>query len=133
MPLLCLLAPILLMHGGAAPKLQIKDIKVGKGAVARTGDTVTVDYTGTLTNGKKFDSSIGRAPFTFLLGGGQVIVGWDKGVVGMRVGGTRKLTIPYALAYGESGRPPVIPPKATLIFVIKLQKTEHPDKTRGRK
>ena len=116
------------MHGGAAPKLQIKDIKVGKGAVARAGDSVTVDYTGTLTNGKKFDSSIGRAPFTFHLGAHEVIVGWDQGVAGMKVGGTRKLTIPYALAYGEAGRPPVIPPKATLIFVVKLLNVVHPSR-----
>jgi len=128
MPILTLLIPALLMHGGAAPKLQIKDIKVGKGAVARAGDSVTVDYTGTLTNGKKFDSSIGRAPFTFHLGAHEVIVGWDQGVAGMKVGGTRKLTIPYALAYGEAGRPPVIPPKATLIFVVKLLNVVHPSR-----
>lgn len=124
MRLLTLLLPALLLHAGAAPKVQIKEIKVGKGAVAKTGDVVTVDYTGTFTDGKKFDSSVGREPFTFHLGAQEVIKGWDQGVVGMKVGGTRKLTIPYQLAYGEEGRPPVIPPKSTLIFVVKLIKVE---------
>jgi FKBP-type peptidyl-prolyl cis-trans isomerase len=123
MPILTVLISTALMH--SAPKLKIKDIKVGKGAIARAGDTVTVDYTGTLTNGKKFDSSIGREPFTFHLGAGEVIPGWDKGVAGMKVGGTRKLTIPSDLAYGDRGAPPAIPPKATLIFVVKLLKIQH--------
>ncbi|MHB8637067.1 MAG: FKBP-type peptidyl-prolyl cis-trans isomerase [Fimbriimonadaceae bacterium] len=130
MPILSLLVPALLTFGGAKPKLVIHNIKVGKGAVARRGDTITVDYTGTLTNGHVFDSSKkpGRTPFEFILGAGQVIKGWDQGVAGMKVGGTRKLTIPYQLAYGVGGHPPVIPPKATLIFVIKLLQVAHPHK-----
>lgn len=124
MPLLPLLVPVMLLHAG--PKLVIKDLKVGKGVAAKTGDKVTVDYTGTFTNGKVFDSSIPRhEPFTFTLGGGEVIKGWDQGVVGMKVGGKRKLTIPYPLAYGADGRPPVIPPKSTLVFVIVMRKIEH--------
>jgi peptidylprolyl isomerase len=80
-----------------------------------------VDYTGTLTNGKKFDSSIGRAPFTFVLGSGQVIKGWDQGVAGMKVGGFRKLVIPPDLAYGNRGMG-IITPNSTLVFTIKLLK-----------
>jgi FKBP-type peptidyl-prolyl cis-trans isomerase len=134
MLVLPLLVPALLLHGGPAPKLKIHDIKVGKGAFAKRGESVTVDYTGTLTNGKKFDSSVGRAPFVFHLGAGEVIKGWDQGVVGMRVGGTRKLTIPSDLGYGDRGYPPDIPPKATLIFVIKLIKVEKAQAMmRGRK
>ncbi len=105
------------MPGG----LKYQDIKVGKGPVAKAGETVTVQYIGTLTNGHKFDASRDHGqPFSFPLGGHQVIPGWDMGVAGMKVGGTRKLIIPYTLAYGEEGHPPVIPPKATLIFVIDL-------------
>ncbi|HWD41643.1 MAG TPA: FKBP-type peptidyl-prolyl cis-trans isomerase [Fimbriimonas sp.] len=116
--------PILVGHSAPKkPKLIIKDVVVGKGAKAKTGDTVTVDYTGKLTNGTVFDATKKGRPFTFTLGG-RVIKGWNEGVVGMRVGGTRKLTIPSDLAYGDQGFPPVIPPKATLIFVIKLNKIE---------
>lgn len=106
----------------AAPeaKLQIKDTHVGKGAAVKTGDSVTVDYTGWLMDGTKFDSSIGREPFTFQLGGGQVIEGWDKGVVGMKVGGTRVLIIPPSMGYGAQGYPPTIPANAPLKFEIKL-------------
>eukprot|EP01098_Paradermamoeba_levis_P007147 TRINITY_DN2965_c0_g1_i3.p1 TRINITY_DN2965_c0_g1~~TRINITY_DN2965_c0_g1_i3.p1 ORF type:complete len:136 (+),score=23.24 TRINITY_DN2965_c0_g1_i3:86-493(+) len=83
----------------------------------KPGDSLSIHYTGTLTDGTQFDSSVPRnQPFTFTLGAGQVIKGWDQGLVGMCVGEKRKLTIPYELAYGESGRPPTIPPKATLIF-----------------
>jgi FKBP-type peptidyl-prolyl cis-trans isomerase len=102
-------------------KLEIKDEVVGKGREAKTGDTVRVHYTGTLMSGKKFDSSLDRGePFEFKLGEGQVIKGWDQGVVGMKVGGKRKLTIPWDLAYGEAGNPPTIPPKAALKFDVEL-------------
>lgn len=97
------------------------DIKVGDGAEAKDGSVVRVHYTGTLKSGKKFDSSRDRdEPFEFTIGSGQVIKGWDKGVVGMKVGGQRKLTIPFDLAYGKEGKPPDIPPRATLIFDIEL-------------
>ena len=93
----------------------------GTGAVAQTGQHVKVDYTGWLTNGKKFDSSVGTGrPFDFMLGAGQVIKGWDEGVVGMKVGGKRQLRIPPDLAYGAKGYPVVIPPSATLIFDVQL-------------
>ena len=102
-------------------KLEIVDEVVGTGAEAKDGDEVKVHYTGTLMNGKKFDSSRDRGePFGFKLGTGAVIKGWDKGVVGMKVGGKRKLTIPYDLAYGENGSPPNIPPKAALKFDVEL-------------
>ncbi len=101
--------------------LTIEELSVGTGTAAATGNEVVVHYTGWLTNGTEFDSSVARdQPFTFTLGQGRVIAGWDQGVVGMKVGGRRKLKIPYQMAYGESGRPPVIPPKATLIFEVKL-------------
>jgi FKBP-type peptidyl-prolyl cis-trans isomerase len=102
-------------------KLISTDIVVGKGAEAKTGDSVSVHYTGTLTDGKQFDSSRTRnQPFVFTLGQGRVIKGWDQGVVGMKVGGKRKLVIPPALGYGERGMPPVIPQNATLNFDIEL-------------
>ncbi|MET0384541.1 MAG: FKBP-type peptidyl-prolyl cis-trans isomerase [Polyangiales bacterium] len=104
-----------------ADPLKIEDLKVGTGAEATTGKQVTVHYVGTLTDGSKFDSSRDRGKgFSFPLGGGQVIQRWDQGVVGMKVGGLRKLTIPSHLAYGERGFPPVIPPSATLVFEVEL-------------
>jgi FKBP-type peptidyl-prolyl cis-trans isomerase len=104
-----------------ASGLEYWDIKVGTGAVAQTGQHVKVDYTGWLTNGKKFDSSVGTGkPFDFMLGASQVIKGWDEGVVGMKVGGKRQLRIPPDLAYGSAGYPGAIPPNATLIFDVQL-------------
>ena len=104
-----------------ASGLEYWDIKVGTGAVAQTGQHVKVDYTGWLTSGKKFDSSVGTGkPFAFMLGGGQVIKGWDEGVVGMKVGGKRQLRIPPDLAYGAAGYPGAIPPNSTLIFDVQL-------------
>lgn len=102
--------------------LQIEDIKIGTGAEAVAGKDVDVHYTGTLTNGQKFDSSKDRGePFTFSLGAGQVIQGWDKGVAGMKEGGVRKLTIPPELAYGSRQVGP-IPANSTLIFEVELLK-----------
>ncbi len=104
-----------------ASGLEYWDIKVGAGATAQTGQHVKVDYTGWLTSGKKFDSSVGTGkPFDFMLGAGQVIKGWDEGVVGMKVGGKRQLRIPPELAYGSKGYPGAIPPNATLIFDVQL-------------
>ena len=98
--------------------LRITDIKVGNGDEAKPGNNVSVNYKGTLENGKEFDSSYGRAPFTFPLGQGRVIKGWDEGVAGMRIGGKRELVIPPSLGYGERGAGGVIPPNATLIFFL---------------
>jgi peptidylprolyl isomerase len=108
---------------GPAPKtLVTKEIVTGTGAEAKAGDTVTVNYVGVLyKGGKEFDASWKRnEPFSFPLGKGQVIKGWDQGVVGMRVGGRRELIIPAELAYGKPGRPPTIPPNAPLIFTVDL-------------
>ncbi|MCA1707492.1 MAG: FKBP-type peptidyl-prolyl cis-trans isomerase [Actinobacteria bacterium] len=103
-----------------AEQLCFEDVEVGDGAEAKSGDTVTVHYTGTLEDGTEFDSSVGGDPFIFTLGSGGVIEGWEQGVPGMRAGGTRKLTIGPDLAYGDSGAGDVIPPDATLIFEIEL-------------
>jgi FKBP-type peptidyl-prolyl cis-trans isomerase FkpA len=101
--------------------LQVDDQKIGTGAEAVAGKTVTVHYVGTLTDGAKFDSSRDRNQgFTFRLGAGQVIKGWDQGVAGMKVGGLRKLTIPPELGYGSRGFPGAIPPNSTLIFEVEL-------------
>lgn len=108
---------------GAPPKqLEVKELEEGSGAEAKSGDEVTVQYVGVdYKNGKEFDSSWSRnEPYTFPLGAGEVIPGWDQGVEGMKVGGRRELIIPPELAYGEEGRPPAIPPNETLIFVIDL-------------
>ena len=107
--------------GEAVSDLIIGDIVVGEGAEVKEGDTVSVHYTGTLTNGTKFDSSLDRGqPFEFTVGEGQVIAGWDQGLVGMKVGGKRKLTIPPELGYGDRGAGDSIPPNSTLIFEIEL-------------
>jgi FKBP-type peptidyl-prolyl cis-trans isomerase FkpA len=101
--------------------LKYWDIKVGNGKEATFGHNVSVHYTGWLTNGKKFDSSVDRGePFQFKLGGHQVIQGWDEGVAGMKVGGKRRLQIPPDLGYGARGAGGVIPPNATLIFDVEL-------------
>jgi FKBP-type peptidyl-prolyl cis-trans isomerase len=103
--------------------LQYEDSIVGTGTEAVAGKTVEVHYTGTLADGTKFDSSHDRKrPFAFKLGAGQVIKGWDEGVAGMKIGGKRKLVIPYQLGYGDRGSPPVIPAKAELTFEVELLK-----------
>ena len=104
-----------------ASGLQIIDVEVGTGDEAQNGQTVSAHYTGWLADGTKFDSSVDRGqPITFILGSGQLIPGFDEGVVGMKVGGTRRLIIPPDLAYGAEGRPPVIPANAELTFDIQL-------------
>jgi len=115
--------PTVTVPKGPAPdRLVSRDIKVGDGAEAKTGDQVSVQYVGVLYDtGKQFDSSWDRGqPFDFQLGSGQVIPGWDQGVPGMKVGGRRELVIPPNLAYGAQGQPPTIPANATLVFVIDL-------------
>jgi FKBP-type peptidyl-prolyl cis-trans isomerase len=111
---------------GAAPKnLKVEDLIEGKGPAAKAGDKISVRYVGTLyDNNKEFDSSWkrGKAPFQLTLGQGQVIQGWDQGLVGMKVGGRRRLTIPPDLAYGAQGQPPTIPANSTLVFDVDLTK-----------
>ncbi len=104
-------------------ELKVEEIQVGTGPTAEKFDTVDVHYTGWLKDGKKFDSSVDRGkPFSFLLGAGQVIKGWDQGVAGMKVGGKRKLTIPAELGYGAKGAGGLIPPNAELTFEVELLK-----------
>jgi peptidylprolyl isomerase len=115
--------PTVKLPSGAIPShLVVKDLKTGTGAEAKPGDQVSVQYVGVLfDNGQQFDSSYSRGqPFSFKLGSGQVIQGWDQGVPGMKVGGRRELIIPADLAYGAQGQPPSIPPNAALVFVIDL-------------
>jgi FKBP-type peptidyl-prolyl cis-trans isomerase FkpA len=114
---------------GSAPFSQT-DLRVGTGEEATTGKTLTVEYTGWFfdpshidSKGLQFDSSVGRGPFVFTLGANQVIAGWEQGLIGMRVGGLRKLIIPPSLAYGES-RNGSIPPNATLVFEVELTAVE---------
>ena len=113
---------IIIMENG----LVIEDVVVGDGTEAQDYNKVVVNYTGTLEDGSIFDSSLkpGRTPFTFTLGAGSVIKGWDLGVKGMKVGGKRKLTIPSDLGYGDNGAGNVIPPGATLIFEVELLEVE---------
>lgn len=128
-------APIPTLEGKpkTAFTLQMVEITVGTGAVAEPAKCYYVDYTGWLTNGTKFDSShdstgagIPREPIAFPQGARRVIAGWDAGFEGMRVGGRRRLIVPYQLAYGEKGRPPVIPPKAVLVFDVELRAVGEP-------
>ena len=118
--------PVIPKQTGKAPsQLVIQDIVKGRGAAAKSGGLLTVRYVGVLyKNGKQFDASWDRNPnsFQFPLGQGQVIPGWDQGIVGMRAGGRRQLTIPSALAYGAQGSPPAIGPNEPLIFVVDLKK-----------
>lgn len=101
-------------------ELEIEDLIEGTGVEAVSGKNVTVHYTGTFEDGRVFDSSRNRGPFSFPLGAGRVIKGWDMGVQGMKVGGKRKLTIPSELAYGSRGAPGAIPPDTTLLFEVEL-------------
>lgn len=114
--------PVVTVPDGAAPTALVEnDLVEGDGAEAKQGDNVTVEYVGVgFESGEEFDASWGREPFTFQLGAGQVIPGWEEGVEGMKVGGRRELLIPPELAYGEAGSPPAIGPNEPLIFVIDL-------------
>lgn len=113
------------MQNTTQSELKIEILKEGTGEGAKVGDNIAVNYTGTFENGEKFDSNVDPAfshvePFTYTLGQNMVIKGWEMGLLGMKVGEKRKLTIPYELGYGEAGRPPMIPAKSTLIFEIDM-------------
>jgi FKBP-type peptidyl-prolyl cis-trans isomerase len=117
--------------GADFEKLEIEDVVVGKGPQGipsdvekAKGTNIEVHYTGTFVDGKQFDSSVGRDPFSFSVGRGQVIAGWDQGLLGMKVGGKRKLKIPSALAYGAQGAGTVIPPNSPLLFEVELIKSD---------
>jgi len=115
-------APLTGLTNASVTALKIEDLKEGSGPQAITSDTVRVNYIGRTVDGKEFDSSCreGREPFEFQLGAGQVIPGWDSGIVGMRVGGIRRLIIPARLAYGDRSPSPDIPPNSALIFDVEL-------------
>ena len=113
-----------------ASGLKYEDLQLGTGAAAKSGDTVTVNYIGWLTDGTKFDSNLDRnQSFSFTIGQGKVIIGWDEGVQGMMAGGTRLLVIPPSLGYGTNGYPPTIPGNATLIFEVQLIGINQPTPT----
>lgn len=113
--------PLTVTNTNQTTSLKIEDLTEGTGKAAESGDTLTVNYKGTLLNGTQFDSSYDRGqPFKFTLGAGQVIAGWDQGVLGMKIGGKRKLTIPPELGYGSRGAGADIPPNSTLIFEVEL-------------
>jgi FKBP-type peptidyl-prolyl cis-trans isomerase len=100
--------------------VKVEELAPGAGPEAKVGDVVEVHYTGRFVDGRAFDASTGRAPFTFRLGKGEVIKGWERGVAGMRAGGKRRLTVPPELAYGSRGFPGLIPPMSTLVFEVEL-------------
>lgn len=118
--------PKVVVPDGPPPKtLKIRDVKKGKGRVARTGDRLVTRYVMvTWSDRQEKDTSFGRGPFTFTLGAGEVIPGWDRGLKGMRVGGRRRLTVPPSLAYGKAGSPPAVGPDETLVFVVDLLRVE---------
>ena len=123
MPALCRIDPQLAACSLCAmsTELKIEKLTVGTGATPKKGETVSVHYTGCFTDGRKFDSSVDRkSPFSFVLGAGQVIKGWDVGVATMQIGDKVKLTIPPELAYGRAGYPGAIPPDSTLVFEVEL-------------
>lgn len=105
--------------------IRLQDLVIGQGAEALTGKQIAVHYTGTYPDGREFDTSRrGGQPYAFILGAGKIIQGWDEGLVGMRVGGRRLLTVPAALAYGDRGHPAGIPPNATLLFDVELMEVK---------